>query len=913
MKSRKRTYFKYFSLFFTIAVLVFIAGCSGAPPSTPNIGQIAYNTDTGIDYDTIQKAIDAAGSGETIIVYSGIYEEKIKFNNKNITVRSADPSDPDIVAATVIDGGGSGTVVQFVSGDESTLEGFTIRNGNSGGYGGGIFILSSDPTITDNTITDNTAHLKGGGIFISFGDPTITGNTISQTQEKLTDILHMDYDTFINSAYLRQGHADEFTRQVPSRRKDILGNILGLSLYDELEERAREMSRGQEAERLQLESAIDSIGEELARRPDYEVELKQAQTELAAVEKTASEQEAGLNALRQKKELLQSKQTQLEELESRIGSSARDLERWQEQTEQHHARIKDFEAVIGRSDDIEEGYRKFVKARDANEDFDKNFRQSVNLERQKSQLEARIKEAGQSLNTEHAVVQKEINTLEDRIQQLPELKKQLGQAQAQVRQLSEPETALQEREQTIKGLQAQVNYLESENDRLDKEIGELTEKLDLISAQTEGKCPLCETELTREGLELIGAKYTGEKNTKTDLLLSNQVKISQQKTELESKQQEKRRVETELGEEKTKVQGQVSVLTKDIAGIEAEQEKLSGLRETLGDIEQRLAGRDFAVNEQAALEGIEAEVSKLGYDSDKHEQARQLLNQTQSYEAEKRKLDEAQKLITQEQDAAARAEEAAQGLSRSLEVETQKRETLTAELTGLPQLIEELARTEADYRTIAAQRSLAQETVGSIKSKIQRCEELAKKKQENEARLAGVLKEAGIYTELARAFGKTGIQALLIETALPDIESEANRLLGRMTDNRMHVKFETQRETKKGDVRETLDINISDELGTRNYEMFSGGEAFRINFAIRIALSRLLARRAGAQLQTLIIDEGFGTQDADGRQKLVEAINSIKDDFARILVITHIEELKDAFPVRIDVFRTAQGSQIAIH
>jgi len=179
MKSKKITYFKYFSLFFTIAVLVFIAGCSGAPPSTPNIGQIAYNTDTGIDYDTIQKAIDAAGSGETIIVYSGIYEEKIKFDGKNITVSSTNPSNPDIVAATVIDGGGSGAVVQFVSGDESTLEGFTIRNGNSGGYGGGIFILSSDPTITDNTITDNTAHLKGGGIFISFGNPAITGNTIT--------------------------------------------------------------------------------------------------------------------------------------------------------------------------------------------------------------------------------------------------------------------------------------------------------------------------------------------------------------------------------------------------------------------------------------------------------------------------------------------------------------------------------------------------------------------------------------------------------------------------------------------------------------------------------------------------------------------------------------------------------------
>ena len=44
----------------------------------------------------------------------------------------------------------------------------------------------------------------------------------------------------------------------------------------------------------------------------------------------------------------------------------------------------------------------------------------------------------------------------------------------------------------------------------------------------------------------------------------------------------------------------------------------------------------------------------------------------------------------------------------------------------------------------------------------------------------------------------------------------------------------------------------------------------------------------------------------------MEAINSIRDDFEKILVITHIEELKDAFPVRIDVFKTPQGSQVTI-
>jgi exonuclease SbcC len=174
------------------------------------------------------------------------------------------------------------------------------------------------------------------------------------------------------------------------------------------------------------------------------------------------------------------------------------------------------------------------------------------------------------------------------------------------------------------------------------------------------------------------------------------------------------------------------------------------------------------------------------------------------------------------------------------------------------------------------------------------------------------VEEKAIYDELSAAFGKRGIQAMIIESALPELEEEANLLLGRMTDNRMHLKIESQRDTKKGDTIETLEIRISDELGTRSYEMFSGGEAFRVDFALRIALSRLLANRAGAPLPTLIIDEGFGTQDSGGREKLVEAITSIQDDFEKILVITHIEELKDAFPVRIEVTKTEEGSTFAL-
>src|SRR4029453_7979159 len=117
-----------------------------------------------------------------------------------------------------------------------------------------------------------------------------------------------------------------------------------------------------------------------------------------------------------------------------------------------------------------------------------------------------------------------------------------------------------------------------------------------------------------------------------------------------------------------------------------------------------------------------------------------------------------------------------------------------------------------------------------------------------------------VYGDLAYAFGRGGVQAMIIETAIPEIEAEANRILARMTDGRMHVKFETQRDSRTGSGGiEALDIKIADELGTRSYEMFSGGEGFRVNFAIRIALSRLLTTRAGTRLQRLVVAGGVGS------------------------------------------------------
>jgi exonuclease SbcC len=239
-------------------------------------------------------------------------------------------------------------------------------------------------------------------------------------------------------------------------------------------------------------------------------------------------------------------------------------------------------------------------------------------------------------------------------------------------------------------------------------------------------------------------------------------------------------------------------------------------------------------------------------------------------------------------------------------------ESLGQIVDQIPDLQRRSLETRQSLETAHDREQQASLRLGAARNKVDHCSDLrrqraGRRKEEQELR-----EEQAIYQELQHAFSKNGVQAMLIESAIPDIEQEANRLLARMTRGRMQVRFETQRDTQKGDMVETLDIHISDEIGTRSYETYSGGERYRIDFAIRIALSKLLARRSGAQLQMLVIDEGFGTQDSEGRDGLLDAINAVRDDFACILVITHIEELKDAFNVRIEVTKTAQGSEIVI-
>ena len=741
----------------------------------------------------------------------------------------------------------------------------------------------------------------------------ITGDMIRETQARIDQTIGMDYDTFINSAFLVQGRAGEFTNKTPAERKAVLSKILGLEAYDRLQMLARERNSVAENSAKISEGTVDRLRRELDRLVAPAAELEEVESSLATQNKDLAEEQLKTSGVREKVGELRRQQAGQEEAAQRASALGKEIEQFEAAHKTAQQQVVAFENLVGQAPAIRQGAAQLATARAAFARLEEAGRNFDELVGKRTAASGAIDIKRTQLGSQVQQLNSEIETgLSPKAQGLEQLEATKLQLQDEGPGIEEQERALTAERERLNGLAVQTGQLQSALERSVNEGKDLAAKKELLDGANgqEAVCPLCQTPLSEDGCQRLAETFEADIQAKREEYrnTSAQVKTLQAETsELEGRLPPQ---EQSLSQAKTKRQVDLQQLEQKIQ--EAQQARLDQAEAMprLEAMRAALADGSFAAEESVQLQKLEAQIQELEYDPETRQRIFQETQDLDEFAQQEGLLEQAETGLPAAKEAA--DQNAAMTLRRKEELELLLSQSAEAKeaLVGLAALESELTQAEQRERELGVKIQQAIERQGYLRNQVERQESLGQELVAETARLTALQDEQSIYRELATAFGRQGIQAMLIETVVPRLEDETNALLGRMTDNRMNVKLETQREraSGQGDPRETLEIMVSDELGPRSYEMYSGGEAFRVDLALRIALSKVLAQRIGAPLPTLFIDEGFGTQDTIGRERILDVINTIGDDFEKVLVITHLDDLKDGFSVRINVHKDETGS-----
>jgi exonuclease SbcC len=743
----------------------------------------------------------------------------------------------------------------------------------------------------------------------------LTEKTTRETQARIEQTLRLDFDTFVNASFFLQGKADQFTQQNATRRKEVLSNILGLEMWEEYKNRTAEKRKTLEREVDEIDGRIREINAELAEEDLRKARLAELESSLKQLTTARTAQESILENIKRNAALIdeQRKMTALllDGLE-RARSARAGLE---ERLAAKEAERDSYADLVNRARQIESAHKAWQKARKELEDWEEIASRFREYEKERAPLLEQIAVEKAKLEQELEGLQEQFSVITGQLSAVSKLEEQIASAETS---LQEAETRVSQRtglENKRSNARERQAELKAENDTLKVTMNDLKERIDSLKAAEGATCPLCGQELSPEHRKSTLKQLESEGKEKGDRFRANQAEW----TELT---QEIRDHEIQISElasaenERVRYASEISQLTerRDTLQTLARDWEATG-KKRLKEVEKILAAGKYATEEHKRLAKLDKELAKLGYDVSAHERAREAEFELRTVEEEHVNLQSAKEVSKQiaseivNLKSEIKNREAESGkLEQDFQTAQANLEAAQAGAPDLEQAERELFRLREAENKARSELGGAQQRVDVLE--VQRARRAAFEKECDELQ-----KQIGRHRTLERAFGKDGVPALLIEQALPQIEDKANELLDRLSDGHMSVRFVTQTEykdKKRDDLKETLEIQISDTAGIRNYEMYSGGEAFRVNFAIRLALSKILAQRKGARLQTLVVDEGFGSQDTQGRQRLIEAINLVKHDFAKILVITHLDELKDAFPTRIEVEKTEHGSTVRV-
>ncbi|MFB0563387.1 MAG: AAA family ATPase [Candidatus Lokiarchaeia archaeon] len=719
----------------------------------------------------------------------------------------------------------------------------------------------------------------------------------TEVTKSIEQLIGMDYDSFTHSVIMTQGEFEALTAAKPADRKKLFVKMFGLLRYDDYQKEAKNRKTQLEKEMENISGQIQMLEADVEKESEIENKLTEAKKHLEKVKIEVNETEENKKKIKQDLTKASDDKKEYDSLVDKQASIQEEIEKREEE-------------LKGKRQELQE----IVRAENELKELEPKLRKYDELQPQLNELQAKEKEnlklAGDIerfesvMETKRENWQSEIQRLskekDESINSMQEGAARVKSLEGEIAGLGDPESETAALEKSKKEIEASRESVLKSSVELETKISSIKETLDTLEKTTEPKCPVCDSDLTEEKKEERIKHLEDEKSP---------LEVEKQKLDKEIKRLEK---ELKLITDKIK-QNQEAI--KSLGKLRTEHQTLQErIKQLQGEIEEKenqlktkqegLSSEIFLEEEKKQIEQLKNQTKTLNYDQKLHSKVKgdfdELKEVPQKNAALTEKVSTKSKILND----IGKIEKIIEDKRTSFEMNENRKNELEDAAKKWEELNKQLEEIDVKLSELQSSKGEAKKEVENLIKEI--TEIKSKKKQLDSKQKEYSEKQIldGRLSILEEAFSKDGIPFRMLKKIVPLVGARSTELLHKLTETKLGLEVNME--------QDKIYVKVLEGGNSKHVGRYSGGEKMRINFALRLAISELLTKMGGraASIESLMIDEGFGALDDDGRQAIINIFNLLRSSFKKIIAITHIKEVQEMFEVQFRVEKVGDFSRI---
>jgi len=764
-------------------------------------------------------------------------------------------------------------------------------------------------------------------------------------RRRVTELLRMDSDAFVNCAYVRQGEVNKLINASPGERQDMLDDLLQLGKLEDYRERASDARVGVGRVRDDKQGALSQIEEQITQKENRDLHdrLNALRTEISEtteeIERIESQREQAVATRDDAQSVIdeyEEKQAELDDIESdvaelreRIAETEQERDEIDEQIRQRREALTETEAALDDAvadSDLDEADSDTVDARiDELETRDDELRDRIEAQRvtasEHSNEAERLSEQAGDLSERASEKRTRADDLES---DLTDRREDIAQRREKIEEIDEKIAMLRARfEDAPVDRDGVAEFREGITEDLDEARQRVTElettleneREDLTEAQNlreAGKCPEC-------GQDVDGSPHVeriGDHRERIDALEDDLAAARETVEQLEDRLERAEKLAeaaTQIEQLETNRENVRQLVDEREDGLADDEQRVTELRETAEELdaeaEEKREAAEKATEQADDCRSVVAECNQerqqLTSTLERVERIQTLLSEADSIEDDLERLREQRDQKGEVNDE--RRERLADKRERKQALEAEfDDETVEQAKSELERATEYIEQADAKLDDLTERRDELQGKAGAVENEIEELEALRDRRDEL---AATVEKLATLYEEAKSLEGMYGtVRAELRQRNVETLERMLNETFDLVYQNDSYSHIELD-----GEYELTVYQKDGEALDP---EQLSGGERALFNLSLRCAIYRLLAEgiEGSAPMPPLILDEPTVFLDSGHVSQLLDLIEFMRDDVGveQIVVVSHDEELVGAADalVRVEKDSTTNRSTV---